>query len=73
VSPDQSVLDALKDHGIHVDTGCQEGVCGSCLTGVLEGEVDHRDSVLDDQDRARNRLMCVCVSRARSDRLVLDL
>lgn len=68
-----SVLDALRDVGVLVPSTCREGTCGSCETAVLEGEIDHRDSVLNPQERASSDTMMVCVSRARSHRLTLDL
>jgi ferredoxin len=67
------VLDVLADHGIDIPTSCGEGVCGTCETGVLEGEVEHRDALLSDAERAENTVMMVCCSRARSARLVLDI
>ena len=51
---------------------CLEGICGTCETSVLEGEVDHRDSVLDADEQEAMDAMMVCVSRCRGDRLVLD-
>jgi ferredoxin len=54
-------------------TSCEEGICGSCETTVLEGLPDHRDSVLTEAERARNKTMMVCVGGCRSERLVLDL
>jgi ferredoxin len=54
-------------------SSCRQGTCGTCETGVLAGEPDHRDSILDDAERAAGDCMFVCVSRARTDRLVLDL
>ncbi|HEY3737524.1 MAG TPA: PDR/VanB family oxidoreductase [Jatrophihabitans sp.] len=68
-----SILDALADQGVYVATSCGEGVCGTCETKVLEGEVDHRDSLLSEQERAANTVMMVCCSRARGARLVLDV
>ena len=65
-----TVLDALRAHGLHVPSSCESGTCGTCRTAVLEGEVDHRDRVLTEPERARS--MMVCVSRARSPFLVLD-
>jgi ferredoxin len=50
-----------------------EGICGTCETEVIEGEPDHRDSILSDADRASGNTMMICVSRSRSKRLVLDL
>lgn len=73
VPPDRSVFDVIQDAGISVLGSCHEGICGTCEQVVLEGEVDHRDSVLNESERAANDAMMVCVSRCRSDRLVLDL
>ena len=73
IGPDESILNVFLDNGVDVDFGCSEGGCGSCITDVLEGDVDHRDIVLTDDEHAENSMMCVCVSRAKGDRLVLDL
>ena len=73
VEPDQSVADALASAGVPVLTSCRQGICGTCETGVLVGDIDHRDSLLSDEERARGDAMFVCVSRSCSDRLVLDL
>lgn len=73
VLPDQSVLDALGSAGVNVLSSCRKGVCGTCETPVLAGEPDHRDSLLDDDERAAGDCMFVCVSGSLSDRLVLDL
>ncbi len=73
VSPDQSVLDAIRGAGVSVLASCLEGVCGTCETEVIDGDVDHRDSVLNEEERASNEFMMVCVSRCRSARLTLDL
>jgi ferredoxin len=66
-------LDALDDAGVPVPSSCREGTCGTCETTVLEGEVEHRDSILTDEERTSGNTMMVCVSRARSARLVLDV
>ncbi|WLP90700.1 PDR/VanB family oxidoreductase [Gordonia sp. NB41Y] len=73
IAPDESILDALGAQGVSVLTSCREGVCGTCEITVLDGEPDHRDSILDDHERAAGDCMFVCVSRSLSDRLVLDL
>jgi ferredoxin-NADP reductase len=73
VPPDKSVFDVIQDSGLSVLGSCHEGICGTCEQAVLEGEVDHRDSVLNESERAANDAMMVCVSRCLSDRLVLDL
>jgi ferredoxin len=63
----------LEDAGVSVLGSCMEGICGTCETTVIEGAPDHRDSVLGDEEQARNDAMMLCVSRSLSDRLVLDL
>ncbi|MFI6509466.1 PDR/VanB family oxidoreductase [Streptosporangium sp. NPDC050855] len=73
VTPGRSVLQAINDAGAGVLSSCRQGLCGTCETDVLEGEPDHRDALLDDAERAAGDRMLVCVSRSRSDRLVLDL
>ncbi|WP_407704457.1 PDR/VanB family oxidoreductase [Streptomyces spongiae] len=73
VMPDTSVLHAVRQAGADVLSSCEQGTCGTCLTPVLEGTPDHRDSVLADHERAANDCMLPCVSRSRGDRLVLDL
>jgi tetrachlorobenzoquinone reductase len=69
----KSLLDALLEIGVEVEHSCKEGVCGSCETRVLEGEPDHRDSVLSKSERASNQTMMVCVSGCKGKRLVIDL
>lgn len=73
VEANRSILDTLIDAGFDLPYSCQEGVCGSCETAVIEGEVEHRDFVLSDAEKAASRSMMVCCSRARGTRLVLDL
>lgn len=70
---DKSILEALQAAGVYVATSCETGVCGTCLTPVLEGAPDHRDDYQMDEEKAANTHIAVCVSRAHSDRLVLDL
>jgi ferredoxin-NADP reductase len=67
-----SVLQAMRDSGVSVLASCMEGTCGTCETEVVEGEVDHRDSVLDAEEQEAGEVMMVCVSRCRGPRLVLD-
>lgn len=69
----QSILECLRNKGIRITCSCRDGVCGTCETGVLSGVPDHRDSVLSEEERADNDYMMVCVSRAITDELVLDL
>ncbi len=73
VPADKSVLDALLDAGIDMPYSCMEGVCGTCETRVLDGEIDHRDGVLSAVERKRGDVMMVCVSRCKGERMVLDL
>jgi ferredoxin len=74
VPQDQSVLETLDDAGIRVNSMCHNGLCGTCQTRVLSGDVDHRDSFLTDDERAGNQFMMLCVSRAVDGTdIVLDL
>jgi ferredoxin-NADP reductase len=73
VPPDRSILEVVEEAGVLVLSSCQEGTCGTCETPVLEGEVDHRDSILTPDEQASNSLMYICVSRAACPRLVLEL
>ena len=73
VAPGTSVLDAVHAAGAPVLSSCREGTCGTCEVTVLDGVPDHRDSVLDPAERRAGTCMLPCVSRACSDRLVLDL
>jgi cytochrome P450/ferredoxin-NADP reductase len=73
VPPERSVLGVVEEAGIAVLSSCTEGTCGTCETTVLDGVPDHRDSVLDETERAANDCMMICVSRSCSERLVLDL
>ena len=68
-----SVLDAVTSAGVAVLSSCRQGVCGTCETGVLAGRVDHRDTLLDDDERQAGDCMFICVSRSVDDLLVLDL
>ncbi|GAA2892802.1 PDR/VanB family oxidoreductase [Streptomyces mexicanus] len=73
VPPDKSVLRAVEEAGVQVLFSCQEGTCGTCETAVLEGTVDHRDSLLTPAEQDAHETMMICVSRAACPRLVLDL
>jgi ferredoxin-NADP reductase len=73
VPADQSVFEVCKKAGISVVGSCLEGICGTCETEVVDGDVDHRDSVLNEEEREANEYMMICVSRCRSAQLTLDL
>lgn len=73
VPPEQTILDAVQQAGVFVLSNCEEGTCGTCITNVLDGVPEHRDSYLSDEEQASNDVMMICVSRAKSARLTLDL
>lgn len=73
IAEGQSILDALAKVGIKIEKSCEQGVCGTCLCDVLEGEPDHRDVYLTDEEKAGNDQILVCCSRAKSKTLVLDI
>jgi ferredoxin-NADP reductase len=73
VSQDKTIYEACEDAGVDVLGSCMEGVCGTCECDIIEGEADHRDSVLNDAEKEANETIMICVSRSRSERLVLDL
>jgi ferredoxin-NADP reductase len=64
VTAEQTILDIAEERGLNVFSSCREGTCGTCETPVLEGEIDHRDSLLTPAEQARNDTMLICVSRA---------
>jgi|GEM_PF-1997477 len=71
VPPGKTILEVLTAQGIDIETSCENGLCATCMTGYLQGEPDHRDLVLDDDEKAA--YLCVCCSRSNSPLLVLDL
>lgn len=73
VPPDRSVLEVVEDAGLEVDWACRSGTCGACVTRVISGQIEHRDSVLSDEEWAAGQKMTICVSRSQGDELVLDL
>lgn len=73
VPADQSILDCLIEHGHDPLYDCTRGECGVCTVPVLEGEIDHRDYVLTDSEKSSGSMMQICVSRAKGDKLVLDI
>ncbi|WP_190814821.1 cytochrome P450 [Saccharopolyspora pogona] len=72
VQPGQSIIDACAEAGVTIPAACFEGTCSSCLSTVLEGVPDHRDSFLSPKERESNTLMAPCVSKSMTERLVLD-
>jgi ferredoxin-NADP reductase len=73
VTSGNTILQTLRGAGLQVLTSCEEGTCGTCETGVLAGVPDHRDTVLTQAERDAGDIMMICVSRARTPRLGLDL
>ena len=73
VPADKNIATALADHGVRIPTSCRQGVCGTCITGVLAGICDHRDHFLTSDEHALHDQIAACCSRAAGDLLVLDL
>nr|WP_281380639.1 2Fe-2S iron-sulfur cluster-binding protein [Chelatococcus caeni] len=73
VRAEETILDAVIAAGVDAPSECRAGTCGTCAVKVIAGTPDHRDSVLTPDERDRAGLMCICVSRAATERLVLDL
>ncbi|BBQ00596.1 vanillate O-demethylase oxidoreductase [Burkholderia sp. SFA1] len=73
IPADRSVAQALADAGVDVPVSCEQGICGTCITRVLDGEPEHRDLFLSPEEQARNDQFLPCCSRSKSRRLVLDL
>lgn len=74
IPPDRSILDVANELGLPTLSSCEEGVCGTCQTAVLEGTADHRDAVMTDDEKASASSMFICVSRSKAGtRLKLDL
>ncbi len=73
IPPKRTIVEVLEENGIEMIYDCQRGDCGICQTTVLEGVPDHRDVVLSEAERAAGNVMQICVSRAKSPRLKLDL
>jgi vanillate monooxygenase ferredoxin subunit len=73
VAADQTVIQALAAAGFDRPTSCEQGICGTCLTGIKEGIADHRDMFLTAEEQSANDQFTPCCSRAISDALVLDL
>jgi vanillate O-demethylase ferredoxin subunit len=73
VAAGESVVQALQKNGVEILTSCEQGVCGTCITRVLEGEPDHRDLYFTDEEKSKNDQFTPCCSRSRGKLLVLDL
>ena len=73
IPADRTILGVLEDNGIDVFKSCEEGVCGSCVSGLVEGVADHRDSCLSKSEKEAGEQIAICVSRAKTDKLVIEL
>ncbi|HOE41011.1 MAG TPA: PDR/VanB family oxidoreductase [Rhodoferax sp.] len=73
IQPNESILDVLRRDGMNLEWSCCDGVCGTCEQVVVDGVPDHRDAVLTPEERKSNRHMMICVSRAATPSLTLDL
>jgi ferredoxin-NADP reductase len=73
IDPGRSILETVEAAGVSVLSSCREGTCGTCETDVLEGEPEHRDSLLTEAERQSNETMFICVSRCFGAQLTLDL
>ncbi|WP_295374223.1 PDR/VanB family oxidoreductase [uncultured Pseudacidovorax sp.] len=73
IPKDQTIVQALRAEGVEIMVSCEQGVCGTCITRVLEGVPDHRDCYLTDDERAANDQFTPCCSRSKTPLLVLDL
>lgn len=73
IPADETIASVLIDNDIDLLTSCEQGICGACLTKVLEGTPEHRDRYLNDDEHAANNQMTLCCSRSKSPLLVLDL
>ncbi|MPY47919.1 PDR/VanB family oxidoreductase [Streptomyces acidicola] len=73
VPPDKSIADVLEAGGVPLETSCREGICGTCVLRVVQGEPDHRDHCLSAKEKAAGDQIAACVSRAKSPRLVVEL
>jgi ferredoxin-NADP reductase len=73
VPPGVSLLAAIRDAGVTVPSSCEKGACGTCVVPVLDGVPDHQDVYLNATEKRTCRAIVTCVSRAQSERLVLDL
>ncbi len=73
VQPGETISQKLEENGIAVQVSCQSGVCGTCLTRVVDGMPDHRDLVQTDIEKASNAQITVCCSRSKTKKLVLDV
>lgn len=73
IPPDVSILNALRDAGCELASSCEQGFCGACEVGVIDGLPEHHDTILSPEEQEKNESMMICVGRSKSPRLVLDI
>ncbi|MFC3608835.1 PDR/VanB family oxidoreductase [Stutzerimonas tarimensis] len=73
IGRDDSIVSVLAEDGVEITTSCEQGICGACITRVLQGQPDHRDQVLTDQERNEENWFTPCCSRSLTPKLVLDI
>ena len=73
VAPGTTILEVLRKAGLQVPASCEQGVCGTCETRILDGKPDHRDLLLTPAEKASGKTMMICCSGSLTDRIVLDL
>lgn len=73
IPADRSIVSVLGENGVEIPVSCEQGVCGTCVTRVLEGVPDHRDAFFSDVEKEKNDQLTPCCSRARTPVLILDL
>lgn len=73
IPADKSILSVLEENGIFIEHACCEGICGTCETGLIDGEADHRDMILTEAEKQENKQIMICCSRAKTSPLTLDL
>ena len=73
ITEGESIVDVLESHGIDITVSCEQGICGTCLTAVLDGIPDHRDVFMTDEEHAANDMITPCCSRSLTPILTLDL
>jgi ferredoxin-NADP reductase len=73
VPPEKTILEILRENGMNLGSSCEQGACGTCRCGVIEGEIHHQDVYLSEREKAEGKSIITCVSRAASGRLILDI
>lgn len=73
VPEDKSLIETLQEQGVDIPMSCEQGICGTCLTNVVDGKIDHRDMFLSDAEKAKNDQMLPCISRALGEKITIDI